>query len=45
MYFLLGVEVVDGRFTLIDTIKFKKGHIIHGFQLLDTSKYKVLDGP
>lgn len=45
MHFLLGVEVTNGRFTLIDTIRFKKGQIVHAFELLDTSQYSFTDGP
>lgn len=39
MYFMLGVEIVGGRFTLVDTIQFKKGHIIHGFNIQNVSKF------
>ena len=37
---MLGVEIVGGRFTLIDTIQFKKGHIIHGFNIQNVSRFQ-----
>lgn len=38
MYFLLGITLEKtGVFTKVDTYPFKKGQIVHGFELIDLS--------
>lgn len=39
MYFLLAVTVQDAKFTLIDQFKFKRGHTVHNFELMDLGQY------
>jgi len=36
-YTLLGVHCKEARFSKIDTIRFKRGQVVHGFTLIDTS--------
>lgn len=40
VYHILAITVRQARFTVIDTYKFKKGHVVHGIELSDMSQYK-----
>lgn len=41
-YYLLAVNLEsNGQFKQVDTYQFKKGQIVHGFELIDMSQMKV----